>query len=151
VWWIYFDNVAESKIRWGGFNAIAWLYTHLFFQLGITAMGVGIYKMVTRDVASVLPENYRWLICGSVALVLVTMGLIELTTVERRGDFKNHIEFIVRVLGAVFVLVLGVVGASMNVTVFMILVAVPCVAQVVLDLYRRGQRPSEHVKLATGD
>src|SRR5687768_2121181 len=43
LWWIYFDNVAETQVKWEGIRAQIWLYMHLPLQLGLAAFGVGIY------------------------------------------------------------------------------------------------------------
>ena len=42
IWWIYFDDVASTKLRKqrGAFEV--WFYGHLPLAIGITAVGVGL-------------------------------------------------------------------------------------------------------------
>ena len=49
IWWIYFDDVAGSRLREHGMAPVFWLYGHLPLQLSITATGVAIKKIVLFD------------------------------------------------------------------------------------------------------
>jgi len=157
LWWLYFDNVAESFVRWGSWNVQVWLYTHLPFQASVAALGVGMYKIITLDPAKPLPDNYRWLICIATALALIALGVIELTTKERIGERKGTFDFAIRVAGAILILSLGVVGSSLDEIIIMLFIALICAGQVVLDLYRRllyadpQMSGSDEIELASSD
>ncbi|MDX1991606.1 MAG: low temperature requirement protein A [bacterium] len=149
LWWIYFDNVAETRFRINRFRAQVWLYTHLPLHLSLTALGVGIYKLVTQEDAEGLPENYRWLICGSVALAFLTIGIIE-WTISREWNRQVQSELVLRVIGAAVALLLAIFGGLLAPTVVMWLLGLNGVLQVAVDLLWRYQRQQagEHVEPA---
>lgn len=136
LWWVYFQNVAERAVNWAR-GAQIWLYTHLLLQLGLVALAVGVYKLVTIHEEG-LPDKYRLLVSGSVAIALVSLSVIEMFTVKSEGERRGRPEFYLRIVGAVAVLLIGVFGGGLDELVVMLLLAVICFAQVVFDLIRRA-------------
>ena len=137
LWWIYFENIAEHAVNWAR-GAHIWLYTHLPLQLGLVALAVGVYKLVTlHDVEHGLPDEYRWLISFSVALILVTTAIIELYTVKHAGERPGRPEILVQLTGAVLALFVGIFGTGMNELTVIIVLAIVCAAQVAFDIIRR--------------
>lgn len=151
LWWIYFDDIAESFMRWRGWVALVWTYAHLPLHLGITVLSVGVYKLVQRAPGELLSDDYRWLICGAAALCLVAIGMIELATRGEDGR-KIRYDFILRLAGAAVLLVIAAVGGGLEVTLMMMLIALPCLAQVAFDIYWRWRSLPAGVALeAAGD
>jgi low temperature requirement protein LtrA len=142
LWWIYFDNVAEAVVRWGTGWTLVWLYVHLPLHIGLTALGIGLYKAVTADSGELLKDEYRWLICGAVALALAAIALVEWATVERAGDNKGSFELMLRLGGSALALILAAAGGALDPVILMLCLAAIGLVQVVTDFYRRLQ--SQH-------
>lgn len=144
LWWVYFENIAEHAVNWAR-GANIWLYTHLPLQLALVAMAVGVYKFITlHDPEHGLPDNYRLLLCGSVALALVATSVIELFTVKNNEERPGRPEIFVHIAGAVIALLAGVFGHGMTELTVITLLALISVVQVVFDLYRRaGYHPTD--------
>lgn len=139
LWWIYFDNVAETTFRFSRFKTQVWLYSHLPLQFALMVLGVGIYKLVTAGDVKVLNDEYRWLICGGVALSLLMIGLIE-WSIAPQWTSKVRNELLLRLTGAAAALLLALFGGTMTATVVMLLLGAIGVAEVLVDLYWRSQR-----------
>jgi low temperature requirement protein LtrA len=138
LWWVYFENIAERAVNWTH-GANLWLYTHLPLQIGLVALAVGVYKLVTlHDPEHGLPDNYRLLISGAVAIALVATSIIEYFTVKNEGERGGRPELYLRLAGAVAALVVGIVGHGWNEITVMVLLAIICFTQVVFDLIRRA-------------
>ena len=151
LWWIYFENIAEHAVNWAR-GAQIWLYAHLPLQLGLVALAVGVYKLVTlHDVEHGLPDEYRWLISFSVALILITTAIIEMFTLKHEGERPGRPEILVHITGAVIALLVGIFGTGMNEMNVIVVLTGVCAAQVAFDLYRRigtvvtGEKPHHEV------
>lgn len=143
IWWLYFDNVAETAIQINRFRAQIWLYTHFPLHLSITALGVGIYKLVSTDVSKALPDQYRWLICGAAALSICVIGVIE-WAIAKQWDARVRSELGLCLGGAIMIVALAVFGGGLNAAVLMSLLGVIGAIMVGIDLYWRYQRAPVH-------
>ncbi|MEP7293680.1 MAG: low temperature requirement protein A, partial [Chloroflexota bacterium] len=138
LWWVYFENVAERAVNWAR-GAQVWLYMHLPLQLGLVALAVGVYKLVTlHDPEHGLPDNYRMLVSAAVAIALLAVAVIEAFTVKNAGERPGRPELYLRFAGAVAALVIGFAGHGLNEITVMILLAAVVFTQVVFDLIRRA-------------
>lgn len=141
VWWTYFDDVAGAQIkmhtRWGR-GTLWWLYAHLPLVVGITAIGVGITKLVVLDWNEPLASYYRWLLCGAIAVTLSAIAVLDLVTV--RSDIRANAGTRAgsRIVAAVVVLALGAVGGALPPVALVTLIAATCVSQVLIDLWLEG-------------
>jgi low temperature requirement protein LtrA len=135
LWWLYFENVAEHEVNWRR-GAQIWLYTHLPLQIGLVALAVGVYKLVTIHEHG-LPDEYRWLISGAVALSLVSISVIEYFTVKSINERPGRPEIAVQLLGAGAALLIGAFGAGLNELTVMVLLAAICLAEDAFDVFRR--------------
>ncbi|MEZ4435288.1 MAG: low temperature requirement protein A [bacterium] len=134
LWWIYFDDVAGSRIKKGDLTAFVWIYTHLPLALGITAAGVAIKKAALMDPDLAGTGKYRWLLCGALALVFACVTIIDAVTERRVAEAKDEHRVNARAISAAVMLLLAPAGAFMPAWAFVGLVTVVCVAQVVIDL-----------------
>lgn len=75
LWWLYFGAVSGAALKQTTSAPYLWIYTHLPLTIGITAVGVGLKKVALIDFAHPLAVEYRWLICGAVALSLAAIAL----------------------------------------------------------------------------
>ncbi len=134
LWWIYFDDVAGSRVRRERFAPVVWLYGHLPLQLGATAVGVGIKKAVHFELMELAPAAYRWLLAGSLALTFLAVAIVDSVTERRHAELSDRLRVNVRLASALLMLLLAPAGAGMSAGMFLALVAAVCVAQVVLDM-----------------
>jgi hypothetical protein len=95
------------------------------------------YKLITLEPDSPLPENYRLLIALSTAAAWLALGIIELATIERGGERKSQVDFVLRVGAALTVLALGLLGGNLDEIVIMLLIALACLSQTVADVVMR--------------
>jgi low temperature requirement protein LtrA len=114
LWWAYFDNIDGAAIRAARTQGRiwlyqGWLYVHLPLVMGLAASAVGVQYAVASPQDLVLPPGERWLICGATALVLLSIGCIQLCIDAGRGEIqKTRLAF--RFGGAAAVLLLGALG-----------------------------------------
>ncbi|WP_164974851.1 low temperature requirement protein A [Halegenticoccus tardaugens] len=144
LWWIYFDDHDGSAVRAAQaegriWTYQAWLYLHLPLVVGLTAAGVGVLRVLTGDLSTPLPAAERWLLCGSLALCLVAMGLLHRTTLAcagRRAARRNGVAS--RFGTGALIVAVAAVGAELPAVVLVGLLAIACAAQVGVDLRARG-------------
>ncbi len=134
LWWIYFDDVAGSRIKPKPAAAFVWVYAHLPLTLAVTATGVAIKKAVYFVPPEAAPPKYRWLLCGTLALALLSVSVIDHVTERRQAEMSDGARTTVRVSCAALVLVLAAAGAFLPSWLFLTLVSAVCVGQVVFDL-----------------
>lgn len=134
LWWLYFDKVAGSVNSPLGLAPYVWIYSHLPLTLGLTAYGVGIKKLVVLHQGDPLADKYRWLICGAVALALAFTTLIDLATIASSRSSGSGIRSMFRFGSVAAILLLALVGGLLSPVIFIALLALICVAQIVLDL-----------------
>lgn len=134
LWWIYFDDVAGSRIRPSPLAGIGWIYAHLPMTISVVATGVSIKKAVFFDLMEVAPGGYRWLLCTSLALVLFSVAAIDAVTERRQSEFGDRFRTTTRLLSALLVVLLAPSGAFMPAWAFLGLVSACCLGQVGLDL-----------------
>ena len=138
MWWVYIENIAERGVNWAR-GAQIWLYMHLPLQLGLVALAVGVYKLVTiSDPEHGLPDNYRLLISGAVAISLFSTSIIEYFTVKNEGERGGRPELYLRFAGVIAAIVVGIAGHGWSEITVMVLLAVICFVQVAFDLVRRA-------------
>lgn len=135
LWWLYFDNLGGTPIqraRTEGRAVIAniWLYTHLPLVMGIAATGVAVELVLLSKPMLALPDAIRWLLCGSVALCYLTLGILHRIGVIRYCKIRAKF----RVGAAVVLPLIALFGKGLLPVMVIGLVAVVSVVQVVQDL-----------------
>jgi len=135
LWWIYFDDVADSRIRDTPLAAYIWVYTHLPLTIGITGVGVAVKKVVV-ELDPFEPEGakYRILLCGALGLTLLCVAVIDAVTARRSSEMADQTRVRIRAGAGALVLLVAPAGAMMDGWVFVGLIASVCVVQVLFDL-----------------
>ncbi len=137
-WWMYFDTVDESPLhamRTGQMRtALTWLYSHLPLAVGLTATGVGVEKMI-QSIGHDSALEDKILFCLAVALCLLILSNLHWTSCELGQTKCKKILTYYRLGAAVFVLILALGSNVLSSLVLMILVALACTVQVVLDIF----------------
>ncbi|KAB8330768.1 low temperature requirement protein A [Scytonema tolypothrichoides VB-61278] len=135
LWWVYFDNLGGTPIqksRTEGRITIfnVWLYTHLPLVMGIVAAGVAVELVLLSKPMQPLSDAVRWLLCGSIALCYLGLGILHRIGVIRYC--KSRAKF--RIGAAPIILALAVFGKDLLPVVVIGLVAVVSAVQVAQDL-----------------
>ncbi len=134
LWWIYFDDVAGSRIKKTRIAAFAWVYAHLPLTIAVTGSGVAIKKLALLDPHYAPKDKYAWLICGFLAMTLFAVAMIDSVTERRQAELSDKTRVRIRLGSAAAVLLIGAVAGTMPGWLFAGLVASAMVAQVFLDL-----------------
>jgi low temperature requirement protein LtrA len=136
LWWLYFDDVAGSLLKAGAHTPFIWLYAHLPVAIGLTAFGVGVKKVVFLHGGDALPEKYRLLLGGALALYLIFVLMIDLVTIRTGKASSPRTRAAWRLGAAGAIALVAVFGAGLTPPVFMLALAAACVAPIVVDLIR---------------
>lgn len=134
LWWIYFDDVAGSRIKRNPLSGFIWIYAHLPMTIAVVATGVSIKKAMYFDLLVPAPPSYRWLLCGSLALVFFSVAAIDAVTERRQSEFGDRTRTMTRLICALVLLLLAPSGAVMPAWVFLGLLSIVGLVQVGLDL-----------------
>jgi low temperature requirement protein LtrA len=144
-WWMYFDTIDSSALKsilMGQLKvSMGWIYLHLPLSMGLVATGVAIEHGI-KGASKALELADRWLLCGGVGVALLALAGLHRLSCKRRGE-GHHLAYY-RLCSAAFVLVLGLAPWTVKNTLWLVaLVAIACVAQVVLGLVPDTQRHLE--------
>jgi low temperature requirement protein LtrA len=140
LWWIYFDTVDGSAIRALKENNrigiyLSWLYLHFPLLIGLAAMGDGIAHVIKADQSLSIPLSELWLICGSVALCLFSMGFLHLVTSEANSSRKIGLKWLFyRFTSAFVVIMIAVLGVKVLPITLLFTLAIVCIIQILIDL-----------------
>jgi low temperature requirement protein LtrA len=114
IWWIYFDFVARRPPRRGSWWSVAWSYLHLPLVMSIAAISAGVLNLLILEEQASGGQVF-WLLAGSVALALVTIGLLELTLRRDQDEPTNPRVSVPLKLGAgMLALALGPFGGALG-------------------------------------
>jgi low temperature requirement protein LtrA len=151
VWWIYFDDVAGSTIRNKAGATTVWIMGHMPLAIGITALGVGLKKLVGSDFAGVAPPEYRWLLGGAIALTFVSVAVIDSVTERRNVLLSDALRIKVRLASAFVVLLATAVGDTLPAGGFVAVITALCLIQVVFDVMMAPfEESADDVQVASG-
>jgi len=140
LWWLYFDDVAGALVKPSGFAAYAWIYSHLPIAIGLTAFGVGAKKALLAHAGEPLHAEYRWLIALALILYLLFVALLDEVTVREDQGMANRTRGAVRLVGALVVFGLALLGTSFSAVLFMGLVAIVFVLEVATEVATARRR-----------
>ncbi len=134
LWWIYFDDVAGSRIKKKALAPFVWVYAHLPMTAAMTAVGVSLKKAVLFEPMDVVPTKYRVMVCATVAGVMLSVAVIDAVTERRQAELSDKTRVNVRFGAGLFMLLLIPVGGGVPGWVFVALIAAVMVSQVVFDM-----------------
>jgi low temperature requirement protein LtrA len=134
IWWIYFDFISGRPPLPGLLNTRHWLYLHLPMTLGITAVGAAVFNFV-EHAGEPLPASVRWLLSGSMALVLVCIALLMRSTLVHKDLFPYYRRGgIITIISAILIFLLGFTNLTIIpiLTVTAVLLLVPVLYGVII-------------------
>jgi len=105
--------------------------------VAITAVGVGIRRLVSSDQHSALANSDLWLICGSVAISLISQSILHLISLDQENHYftprkKFAISGIVSAIVIISILIL-LNNYSIPIVISSLITGI-CGFQIVLDL-----------------
>ena len=142
LWWLYFDSIGRLPIQIlrekGRISLyLIWLYTHFPLVVAITAVGVGIRRLVSSEQHSVLSTSDLWLICGSVAISLISQSVLHLISIDKdTHDFTRRKKFAIsRIVSALVIISIPILLNNYGIPIIIAsLITVICGFQIVFDL-----------------
>lgn len=103
LWWIFFDVGGRRLPRLDGLAVNGWMELHLPIAVAIVGAGAAMVGLIEHAHDAETPAATSWLLAGSVALVLVTLGAMTRTL----ADYRRHVA-IYRPLAVVMAAAAGV-------------------------------------------
>jgi low temperature requirement protein LtrA len=142
LWWLYFDSTGRLPIQMlkekGRISLyLIWLYTHFPLVVAITAVGVGIRRLISSEQHSVLSTSDLWLICGSVAISLISQSVLHLISIDKdTHDFTRRKKFAIsRIVSALVIISIPILLNNYGIPIIIAsLITVICGFQIVFDL-----------------
>jgi len=142
LWWLYFDSTGRLPIQILRENGrislyLIWLYTHFPLVVAITAVGVGIRRLVSSEQHSVLSNSDLWLICGSVAISLISQSVLHLISIDQDShDFTRRKKFAIsRIVSSVVIISIPIILNNYGIPIIIAsLITGVCGFQIIFDL-----------------
>jgi low temperature requirement protein LtrA len=122
LWWIYFERMRGTVLsELGGLRPAVWLYSHGPLAVAITALGVGIEHAVDHDAWQPLSAADGWLLVGSLAATMATVGvMLAMQSETARVPLRRAIPVVLALAIGLLIPAVGaiwIVGALAAVTV----------------------------------
>src|SRR5918992_1012359 len=142
LWWLYFDSTGRLPIqilREKGRTTLfsIWLFTHFPLVVAITAVGVGIRRLVSSEQHSVLSTSDLWLICGSVSISFISQSILHLVSIDRdTHDYtRRKMVAISRIVSAIVIISIPILLNNYGIPIIIAsLITGICGFQIVFDL-----------------
>jgi low temperature requirement protein LtrA len=145
LWWIYFDFVdRDAPLRHGVARGQTYVYGHLPLLAALTSTGVGVKLAILAGASPALRDDARVALAGGVAVLLLTLSLI--LAVCEPGFDRGVLA--VRLIAAAGASLLAIAGGRPAPPLLAGLVAAILLADLVVEIMRREQRPRQSRKRA---
>lgn len=134
LWWIYFDDVAGSRIRTGRGQWVVWLYGHLPLQMALVVLAVGLHKVLGLAADSPASESVSALLLGALAMAYFAVAALDSATERRQAELSDRARINAR--AATGLLLLALVPATRLLPAFWLIPLAAAVGalQVLFDL-----------------
>ena len=134
LWWVYFDNLGGSAIRaartYRNVQAYqVWMFTHLPLSIGLVTTGVAVHHMLTHS----LSLANHWLLCASVALCFVSLGVINLSGLASGAKLRCKAQALRRFSASAAIALIAIFGGGLTALGLSGCIAGICVMQVASD------------------
>lgn len=137
LWWMYFDASAEHPVKSGFDWFWAWAFVHLPIWIGITAVGPSVLNIIVLEGATV-PYGVYWLMIGSIALALASVGALLRTLKVREelgGHYRNGFYMLVGLAGVT--ILMGFLGGLISPFILLLSLLVILLVPITYALYIR--------------
>jgi low temperature requirement protein LtrA len=145
LWWLYFDNASGSVVRRDAavrrtWRPTGWIYTHLILAAALAASAAGLERAVIGAGQGPMSGSDRWLLVGSVSVVLGSLALIQFASTFS-GSPRRLIS-ITRLSGIPFLVLVGFLGSLAAQWVVIGVLGI-CAAQLVADMSDVGRQSND--------
>lgn len=141
LWWLYFDHQDHAALSKRRSQMEIWIYIHYPLLAAITAYGVVGNKIIALVPGEALSDPKRWLFCGALAVAVASTAVIEWAARENPGAMSRKPQIYVRLLGALLLLLLALIGGALSVPILVIVTASIIIILVGLDISWRLRSP----------
>jgi low temperature requirement protein LtrA len=141
LWWLYFDHQEHSELAKQRSRMEIWIYIHYPLLAAITAYGVIGNKVMSLIPGETLSDPKRWLICLALATAVTCTAVIEWAAREKSGAMSRHPQMLIRILGAIVLILLAFLGGGLGTPLFIAIVAGIIIILVGLDISWRMRNP----------
>jgi low temperature requirement protein LtrA len=148
IWLLYFPNVRGSAI-----DAVrkrskigiyyTWLYSHFPLVVGITAIGVGIRHLVSKEQGTLLSIGDLWLVCIAISVFLISQIILQFTSIELDHDHIYRIRrwMLFRIITIAAILLFPIIGNSYATSLFVSFVVLSILAiHIILDFLAHSMK-----------
>jgi low temperature requirement protein LtrA len=141
LWWLYFDHQEHSALSKRRSRMEIWIYVHYPLLAAITAYGVIGNKVMSLIPGESLSDSKRWIFCIALAFAIACTGVIDWAAREKAGAMSRPSQILTRILGAVVLILLAMLGGGMSTPLFITFVASVILILVGLDISQRMRNP----------
>ena len=141
LWWLYFDHQEHSTLSKRRSRLEIWIYIHYPLLAVITAYGVAGTKIMALIPGEALSDPKRWLFCGALAVAVASTAVIEWASREKTDTMSRGPQIYQRLIGALLLLLLALLGGSLSVPLLVIIVVGIIITLVGLDISWRMRNP----------
>ncbi len=141
IWWGYFEEArgAEARVEEKGEEIgryQLWLYAHFPLLLGIVATAMGIKHVISHGLGGFLSSSEVWLLCVSLALALISLSLIFLSSFNWHECVSRVLLYfrIPYYLMIILVICNGFLGSIVTGPIILGILTLLCVIKVILSL-----------------
>jgi low temperature requirement protein LtrA len=131
-WWIYFDQIQSRRPKTGIWWGLLWNYMHLPLLAALTSASTSILKFIQYE-GKPLPDEVRWLMCGSLVIVFLSLAIIEIAM--QRPKWDTNVLLSLRFISAGAAFLLGLLGAGLNNLVILIILIILGLSQMSYGAY----------------
>jgi low temperature requirement protein LtrA len=132
IWWLYIDHVMYRVFKRNVWHILSWSYLHLPLTISITAVGSGILAISNLSSHNHSSPSIHWLLCGSVASVLIFTALLGLVSENKDHHFgvidfhkkNNRSLFLYKIISAVLALIAGMLGSFTNSLMLLVILVI---------------------------
>lgn len=135
LWWLYFDDIAEARIKPTHLAPYAWIYAHLPLAIGVTIFGVASKKLFLSVDKGYVEEKYLVLFCGAIALYALALALLNLVTIRHHETLPDNIRVFIRLGMALIFFALIFLSPSLSLLTFIFIAAAVMIIQIGIELF----------------
>jgi low temperature requirement protein LtrA len=140
LWWGYFEEArgAEARVEEKGEEIgkyQLWLYAHFPLLLGIVGIAIGVKHLIYLNLDSLMMANQVWLLCFSLAIALISLTLIFLSSFNWQECISKVLIYfrIPYYILIVMVFLVGFLGSILPGSVILGILAILCIIKVILS------------------
>jgi len=144
LWWVYFDNLDGTVVRRRSdqrkaWKPTVWIYGHLPLVIALIMTAIGLEHAITAVGHHTLEAADRWLLTGGLVTTMVALAIIQIATDAGNPGTATAIRQAwitrLRLVGAVLILLVGLILGGGSVLGFVIALTVACALQVAGDVW----------------